>query len=92
MAAITQNRNEKIEIFIDLMNVESLGRNIIDYDCLVKCLAKGRQVTVIRAYDQIICNDPEQKKLHATLKHEKVRVIIPKGACINQTKQIGVDV
>ncbi len=93
MTAITQNRNEKLEIFIDLMNVESsVGRNVVDYTCLIKCLAKGRQVTVIRAYDQISGSNPEQKKLHADLRREKVRIIIPKGNCANPTKQIGVDV
>lgn len=93
MTAITQNKNEKLEIFIDLMNVESsVGRNIVDYNCLVKCLSKGRQITVIRAYDQIKESNPEQKKLHADLKREKVRVIVPKGSCGNTTKQIGVDV
>lgn len=93
MTAITQNRNEKIEVFIDLMNVESaVGRDVVDYSCLVKCLAKGRQITVIRAYDQIKESNPEQKKLHADLKREKVRIIIPRGSCKDSTKQIGVDV
>ena len=93
MTAITQNKNEKLEIFIDLMNVEtSVGRNVIDYNCLVKCLAKGRQVTVIRAYDQVFGSNPEQKRLHSELKQEKVRIIIPKGSCGNSSKQIGVDV
>lgn len=77
MTAITQNKNEKVEIFIDLMNVEtSVGRDIVDYNCLVKCLAKGRQITVIRAYDQIKESNPEQKRLHANLKREKVRIIV----------------
>ena len=93
MTAITQNKNEKVEICIDLMNIEtSVGRDIVDYSCLVKCLAKGRQITVIRAYDQIRESNPEQKRLHADLKREKVRVIIPRGSCGNSTKQIGVDV
>ncbi len=93
MTAITQNKNEKLEIFIDLMNVESsVGRNVIDYSCMVKCLAKGRQITVIRAYDQIKEHNPDQKRLHADLKREKVRVIVPKGSCGNSSKQIGVDV
>ena len=93
MTAITQNKNEKLEIFIDLMNVESsVGRNVIDYSCMVKCLAKGRQITVIRAYDQIKEHNPDQKRLHADLKSEKVRVIVPKGSCGNSSKQIGVDV
>ncbi len=93
MTAITQNKNEKLEIFIDLMNVESaVDRGTVDYACLVKCLAKGRQVTVIRAYDQVLGCNPEQKRLHEDLKREKVRVIIPRGRCANQTKQIGVDV
>ena len=93
MTAITQNKNEKVEIFIDLMNIEtSVGRDIVDYSCLVKCLAKGRQITVIRAYDQIRESNPEQKRLHADLKREKVRIIIPRGSCGNSTKQIGVDV
>ena len=93
MTAITQNKNEKVEIFIDLMSVEtSVGRDIVDYNCLVKCLAKGRQITVIRAYDQIKESNPEQKRLHADLKREKVRIIVPRGSCGNSTKQIGVDV
>lgn len=93
MTAITQNKNEKLEVFIDVMNVEkAVGRNVMDYNCLVKCLAKGRQITVIRAYDQVIGSNPEQKKLHAYFKREKVRVIIPKGSCGNSSKQIGVDV
>lgn len=93
MTAITQNKNEKVEIFIDLMNVEtSVGRDIVDYNCLVKCLAKGRQITVIRAYDQIKESNPEQKRLHADLKREKVRIIVPRGSCGNSHKQIGVDV
>lgn len=93
MTAITQNRNEKIEFFIDLMNVESsVGRNVVDYNCMIKCLAKGRQITVIRAYDQIKECNPEQKRLHADLKREKVRIIVPRGTCSNSTKQIGVDV
>ncbi len=93
MTAITQNKNEKIEIFIDLMNVESsIGRGIVDYCCLVKCLAKGRQVTVIRAYDQVRENNPDQKRLHADLRREKVRIVIPKGSCCDPAKQIGVDV
>ena len=82
MTAITQNKNEKLEIFIDLMNVESaVDRGTVDYACLVKCLAKGRQVTVIRAYDQVLGCNPEQKRLHEDLKREKVRVIIPRGRC-----------
>ncbi len=93
MTAITQNKNEKVEVFIDLMNVESaVGRNVVDYNCLVKCLAKGRQVTVIRAYDQIKGPNPAQDRLHADLRNEKVRIVIPKGSCKNSEKQIGVDV
>ena len=93
MTAITQNKNEKVEIFIDLRNVEtSVGRDTVDYNSLVKCLAKGRQITVIRAYDQIKESNPEQKRLHADLKREKVRIIVPRGSCGNSTKQIGVDV
>ena len=93
MTAITQNKNEKVEIFIDLMNVEaSVGRNVVDYNCLVKCLAKGRQITVIRAYDQIKESNTDQKRLHADLKREKMRIIVPKGSCGNSSKQIGVDV
>ncbi len=93
MTAITQNKNEKLEVFIDLMNVESaVGRDVVDYTCLVKCLAKGRQVTVIRAYDQIKGPSSAQDRLHADLRHEKVRIIIPKGSCKSSEKQIGVDV
>ena len=93
MTAITQNKNEKVEVFIDLMNVEtSVGRNVIDYCCMIKSLAKGRQVTVIRAYDQVSGSNPDQKMLHTALKQEKVRIIVPKGSCANPNKQIGVDV
>ena len=93
MTTITQNRNEKIEIFVDVMNVEkAAGRDVVDYPCMIRCLAKGRQISVVRAYDQIVENNPDQKRLHLSLKNEKIRIIIPKARCFNKDKQIGVDV
>jgi len=89
---ISFNENDKVEIFIDLMNVETkVGQESIDYSLLCKCLAKGRPIGNVIAFDSIV-NTDEQRRLHSKLKQEKFRIMTPRGSCCNKEKQIGVDV
>lgn len=93
MNAISFNIVDRMEVFIDLMNIESvMGRNKIDYVMLVRTLAKGRPISNVRAYDSLKDDDLEQKCLHNVLSEQKFRIIIPKVKCGKEGKQAGVDV
>lgn len=92
MCMISFNKTDKVEIFIDLMNVESVvGRSKVDYSVLCRCLAMGRPISNVIIFDSNV-NTDDQKKLHAELKRHKFRIETPKGSCYNKEKQIGVDV
>ena len=92
MGIITTNPNERVEMFIDLMNIETVaGRGRVDYPLLCRILANGRQIRCVRVYDHK-GDDPEQEMLHRRLKEDGFRLVVQKTRAFDANKQVGVDV
>lgn len=93
MSIITFNESDSLEFFIDRENIEKIvGRGDVDYVALVRCLAQRRPISNVRVYDMLKENDPIQKAVYEKLRAAKIRIVNPKGHCLNSGKQMGVDV
>lgn len=92
MSTVSFSVQDRVEIFIDLMNIETaVGRGKVDYMMLCRCLAKGRPISSVKVYDAKK-NDIGQEILHRELREKKFRLVITDIKCVNQNKQSGVDV
>lgn len=93
MKVISQDPRERVEIFIDLMNVEKkAGQRKVDYTMLCRWLAGKRVIATASVFDHLIPGSSRQEENHARLKEDKFRVIATDGRCCNTDKQMGEDV